>query len=419
MGTDKQHTTIQALLDAQEPLFKRAIAQLEDASGRQGADLKLQARIIEKAHAAIAELGLDPQDTSGPELYQALKNLVHSNDEHLAKSIGGKNADDIQELLPLMKKAVEKAHIPRRCWVLKHSVAKEFLRKTPPPHIMKILGYKDINLMLRKEPLAEVYGALRFAEGPEWLNRFDAHYETVTPKDFETRDIEVVVMPKERWGDIAAHFIEKKRHNITHLKELGVVMMLPIKAERLPGITISAMPLLFHYHNEIRLYSAYFKLMQVKRNFGKVFSDTLIADPDLGPIMAGQHIHWRVIQRYFGRHDNNEHPEIFQPHVQPEDLHWRKAEESMYEIDPELKFWKDMDYVGLMFGDRPLSFNLIDNSFAYSNDTPYEFRVIYHFRESLWNEVFVSYMGMGDLKDQVLEQLDNSMIRPEDLKPSK
>ena len=70
--------------------------------------------------------------------------------------------------------------------------------------------------------------------------------------------------------DIAEEFVRKKRHNITHLKELGVILMLPTSLEKLPGITITAMPLLFHYINEIRLYSAFFKLQQVKPNFGKM-----------------------------------------------------------------------------------------------------------------------------------------------------
>ena len=45
-----------------------------------------------------------------------------------------------------------------------------------------------------------------------------------------------------------------------------------------------------------------------------------------------------------------------------------------------------------------------------------EKRIMYHFRESLWNEIFVRYMGQKTLERQVLEQLDNDMIEPEDIK---
>lgn len=403
------------LLDAKEPLFSLSLQQLERASGNKGVDTKLIGDIIRRAHSAMRVLGLDPQDTTGPELYKALTAQIKKHDEHLATQIGGSAEDTVHNLLPLMKQAAEKADIPRDAWVLKKSVAKSMLRKMPPPHIMEILGHSSVESMLKHENLAEVYGALRFAESPEWLTRFNGLYESLTPGDFEVRRIEIVIMPRERWGDIAEHFIEKKRHNITHLKELGVILMLPVKADRLPGITIWAMSLLFHYTNEIRLYSTFFKSQQVKKDFGQIFVTTLIADPDLGPVMAGEHIHWRVIQRYFGKLEKESHPEIFEPHVQPEDLHWRKAEHEIAKIDPELAFWQDMDYVALLFDGRPLPFTMTDVAASYCNNTPYEQRVIYHFRESLWNEIFIRYMGQKTLEQQVLAQLDNDMIAPENL----
>jgi hypothetical protein len=219
-------------------------------------------------------------------------------------------------------------------------------------------------------------------------------------------------------GDIAAPFIHKKRHNITHLKELGVILMLPVTAEaKLRGIAIFTLPLLFHYLNEIRLYSAFFKLQQVKPHFGKVIVETLIADPGKSAVMAGSNIHWRVIQRYFGKLEHENHPEIFEPHVQPEDLHWRRAEDLLYELDPELGFWRDMDYVGLMDKDmRPVTLNMLDVAASYVNQSPYAERAIYHFREALWNEIFIRYMGQKNLEQQVLAQLDNDMIKPEELK---
>ncbi|HEU5187807.1 MAG TPA: hypothetical protein VFT87_04880 [Candidatus Saccharimonadales bacterium] len=404
---------LSSLLDAKEPLFTKALQQLEQASHRHAVDAKLTGEIHQKARIAIKHLGLDPADTTGPELYQALIAKIKEHDEHLAQSIGGSYAMSVEELLPLMKRAAQKVKMPRDCWVLKKSVAKNMLRKNPPPQIMKRLGYRSVESMIKRENLAEIYGALRFAEDSDWLNTFNEGYKQLKPSDFETRQIEIVIMPKKRWGDIAEHFVQKKRHNITHLKELGVILMLPVKQKMLPGITMWALSLLFHYTNEIRLYSSFFKMKQVSSNFGEIFVETLIADPDLGPILAGKNIHWRVIQRYFGKLETESHPEIFEPHVQPEDLHWRRAEEVLYVIDPELSFWQGLDYVGLMYQNRPVVFNMMDVAAAYCNATPYEQRVIYHFRESLWNEIFMRYMGQKTLENQVLKQLANDMIAPE------
>ncbi len=406
------------LLDAEEPTFTLALQQLERVSGKPAADIRLHAEIIEKSHERMKQLGLDPADTKGPELYNALINQVQKHDEHLAKQMGGKASDEPSKLIPLIKAAADKADVARSCWVLKKSVAKTFLIETPPKNIMKLLGYDDVKKMLKNEKLEEIYGALRFAEDGVWLNAFNEHYKRLTPADFTEREIEIVVMP-ERWADICEKFVKKKKHNITHLKEMGVILMLPIKQKHLPGLSTWVGSLLFHYTNEIRLYSTFFKMQRDKKDFGKIFVETLIADPDMGPIMAGQNVHWRVIQRYFGKLKNEVHPEVFQPHVQPEDLHWRRAEEALYLIDPELKFWEGLDYVGLNMDDgRPLTFNMMDVAASYTNNTPYEEREIYHFTEALWNETFMRYMGEGTLEQQILEQLDNDMIEPENLKVS-
>lgn len=407
--------TLSELLGAEEPLFTLSLRQLEEVSGKPSVDVRLTAELIEKINRACKQLGLDPQDTTGKELYHALLNKVKEQDIHLAKKIGGTDPYNVQHMLPLIKKAVEDVEIPKSCWVLKKSVAKEFLRQTPPPNIMERLGYKSIDSMLKQENLFEIYGALRFAEGPEWLNAFNEHYKSLKPTDFETRQIEIVTMPADRWTDICEGFVHKKRHNITHLKELGIILMLPMTIETLPGITMTDMPLLFHYINEIRLYSAFFKLQQVKKDFGKIIVETLLADPGNHAVMAGTHVHWRVIQRYFGKLENEYHPEIFQPHVQPEDLHWRRAEDILYMVDPELEFWKGMDYVGVMHDGRPVVFNLMDVSMSFSNNVEYGKHAIFHFREALWNEIFVRYLGQKTLENQVLKQLDNEMIAPEKL----
>jgi hypothetical protein len=404
------------MLAAEEPLFSMGIKELEQAAGRPGMDVRLIAEILQKSKEVIKTLGLDPADTTGEELYQALLNKIKIHDQHLVKHIGGDSPDDVKTLTPLIKAAVDKAKLPRQAWVLKKSVAKRMLQATPPKAIMKHLGYSSVESMTKRENLYEIYGALRFAESPSWLKKFNASYKQLTPSDFESRTIEIVIMDRQRWGDIAEDFVKKKRHTITHLKELGVILMLPTKLEKLPGLAITAIPLLLHYLNEIRLYSAFFKLQQVKPEFGKIVAETLNADIRSAAVMAGSHVHWRVIQRYYGKLEGEKHPEIFEPHVQPEDLHWRRAEEQLFHIDPELGFWKQLDYVGVMAGSQPVSFNLMDVSMSYCTGAPYQHRVIFHMRESLWNEIFMRYMGHKVLEEQILQQLDNNMIKPEKLR---
>lgn len=404
------------LLDAEEPIFSLSLQQLERASGQHGTDARLIGEISEKMRRGVEMLGLDAHDTSDKELYGALLGRIQADNDRVTRLIGGHDADDVRDMVPRIVHAVEAMDINRTCWVLKRAVAKRMLKTMPPKKLMKHLGYRSVDSMLKHENIDEIYTALRFSEGGEWLNTYNELFKTVKPSDFETRDISIVIMDHDKYVDLAEHFVEKKLHNITHTKEMGVIVVVPMRATHMKGITLKSLPLIFHYINEIRLYSSFFKLKQVEKNFGEIVVETLIADPGAAAQMAGQHVHWRVIQRYFGKMKDERHPEAFQPHVHPEDLHWRRAEDMLVQLDSEMKFWYDMDYVGRLCSDKqPITYNLMDVSLAYSNSEPFENRYYYHFRESLWNEIFMRYMGHKNLEDQILKQLDNDMIAPETL----
>ena len=408
------------LLDAEEPLFTEALRQLEQASGRQAADTKLIGDITAMAHENLRELGLNPATSTGEEVYRGLESRLEKDLKRLTHVIGAEQSDNVEYLVPFMVKAANAVEFNRKVFVIKRESAKNLLRKMPPQTLMAKLGYTDIEKMFEGEDFDELYTALRFSEGPDWLNRYDELFEHVTPADYEERDLRIVVMDHHKYVDLAAHFVQKKLHNVTHTKEMGTIVVVPMHAKTMRGLVLKTLPLLLHYMNEVKLYSTFFKLKSKQPHFGKTVVNTLVADPGDASQMAGHKIHWRVIQRYLGRHKGDSISNVaFEPHVQPEDLHWRRAEDLLYQIDPELKFWKDRDYVALMYDGFPVAFNLFDVSFGYSNSETYENRYAYHFRESLWNEIFVRYMGFKNLATQVLEQLDNDMIAPEKLPVAK
>lgn len=409
------------LLDAEEPIFTQAVRQLEEISGKTGADAKLIGDITAMAHDNLRTLGLNPAASTGEEVYYGLISRVEQDIKRLVRIIGAEESrsEDVRYLVPFMVDAANRANFNRRVFVLRRDRAKDLLRQMPPKQLMEKLGYDDIEKMFEHEDFDEIYTALRFSEGPEWLTEYNELFKQVTPEDYEERDLRIVVMDHNKYVDLAAHFVQKKLHNVTHTKEMGIIVVVPMHTRKMRGLVLKTLPLLFHYMNEVKLYSTFFKLKSKKPNFGKTVVDTLIADPGMGSQMVGKNIHWRVVQRYLAKHkeDSDISKVAFEPHVQPEDLHWRRAEELLFELDPELEFWKDRDYVALNYDGFPVAFNLFDVSFAYSNKASYEDRYAYHFRESLWNEIFIRYMGFKNLANQVLEQLDNEQIAPEKLMP--
>ncbi|MBP6880666.1 hypothetical protein KBC31_03505 [Candidatus Saccharibacteria bacterium] len=403
------------LLDATEPLFSASIRSLEKLTGEHSTDVTLLSEMQYKAISRMNEMKLNTEDTTPEELFHGLQARIAEDNIRLAKLIGGKNDSDVRHLVPLMIKAAKESNVPQQTWALKGSVAKKLIREMPPKKMMEHLGYRSIDSLLKRENLAEIYSALRFIEGDEWLDNYNTLFKSVTASDFETRDIQIIEMDHDKWVDVADKFVTKKLHNVTHTKEMGTIVVVPMHRKRMKGLPLKTLALLFHYINEVRLYSSFFKLKSTSRTFGADMVETLIADPSEAAVIAGKHIHWRVIQRYFGKIKDESHPSAFEPHVHPEDLHWRRASEALIDLDPELEFWRNTDYVLDNMSGEIISFNLTDVSFGYSNEVDYKSRYVYHGRESLWNEIFMRYMGQGNLEKQILEQLDNDLIKPEEL----
>lgn len=397
------------LLQAKEPLFSMALHDLEQASGNSAVDVRLIADMSTIIKQKVRELGLDPNDTTDKELYHALQNLVALHDSYLTRIIGSNVDDTANAQLINIQKTLKNLKLSKYCWTLKHSVAKKILKAHPPKNVMKRLGYKSIDSMLKRESIGEIYCATRFMETKSWQTKLVKSYKKLSPSDFETRAIEVLLLDQEKWGDAANSLIMQQRHNITHLKELGVLMLLPIPVKRLRGLTITVLPLALHYMNEIRSYSTFFKLQQVRPDFGDILVTTIREDPHSAASIGGQSVHWRVIQQHYGT-SSRPIPENFEPHIQAEDLDWKKAEEILYHLEPALKFWEGLDYVATLNQDNPVSLSLMDNAVSYCNGLEYGQQSSGHYRESLWNEIYARYMGEEAIASSVLNQLNDAIM---------
>ena len=393
-------------------MFTTSLNRLEIASGSPDVDVRLTADIATKVRQKTKELGLDPNDTTGKELYHGLQALVKKHDEFLCAALGGSDPQDVNDLLPRIIEKVKRLPQTERCWALKPSVAKKLLKETPPKKVMKQLGYRSIESMLKRESIDELFGAIRFLESSNWVEHFIGTFRRLRPGDFETSPIRIVQLSTERWGHAPEQFATQSHGNIAYVRELGAVVVLPLPVDRMRGVCITMLPLLLYAVNEIRIFSAYFKLQQVKPDFAKLVVTTLLNQPEPAFELAGQQLHWRVIQRYYGSQPARKHPQVFEPHVQPEDLQWRQAEALLYRIEPALKFWENLDYVGALDADKAVSFNLLDNAVSYCNDLPFAQRFNHYFRESLWSELFGRYIGQKSLENQLLEQLDEAISYP-------
>lgn len=396
-------------LGAKQPLFGQSIQELERASGRPAADIRLSSELMQKVRSKIIELGLDPDDTTGPELYRTLQVRLGDDEAKVRAVLGIAKDASSNDVLSAIQKFLANHKTTKTCFALKAATAKRLLKKKVPKLAMKRLGYRSADSMLKHESVASIYAAAVVAEGPAWHKAFRDQYAKLQASDFEQRKISVVYPKAKRWEKLAAEFVTSSKHNILCFKELGTVVYLPLESQ-VDGLAITSLLLTLHYANDIRTYSSYAKLQQVKPTFGQIVQQTATEEPMTSAELAGQPVPWKVIQRYYGRMKADYHPEVFEPHVQAEDLAWHDAESVLAELEPTLGFWEGTQYVCALHEDEPVSFNILDVALGYCNHLLFADRIVHFVREHLWHELMSRYLHQENLEAAVHQQLSRDMV---------
>ena len=387
--------------------------RLSAVTGKQG----VLERIVAENERIITErlklLGLE-RNVSAQRAYQALIERIEHDDAVLSKWLNHPSTKNPEDWLRVLTTAANLVGNPKG-FFMKTEKAIEFLKRQPPPKVMQAMGYTSVDEMLMHEDLFEVYSALRFIEGSDWLNEvFFKQYAKLTPSDFEYRAITVRSL-SQRWVELSEGFLRKKHHNISHLKELGLIFTLPLPLD-VSGEVVRNFGLILHYFHEVPCYSSLFE--QYARD-GKTFSANVVSllsgfvlDSPLPPSEKSQ---WLIVQRYLTKDDENDW-RLFVPHLNPEALHWERAErvlatcgECPGESDGKLTFWQNLNWVGDYFGTDAgievlVSFNLIDTAMGLVKRKEL-LKYLYHQQEALWNKIFIEYFGEEGMEQCMKEHI--------------
>ena len=396
------------LLGAKEPEFRLGIRQLERASGAPSADIRLSAELHQAVQSALRDLGLDPNDTTGPELYSALMARAKQDDGVIRKLLG--TGTDDTNLTVRIQRLLTKLDIPKKSFALKSSVAKRLLKKNPPKKTMKQLGYRSLDSMLKHESVAQLYAAAAIAETASWHKQFMNCYKQLGATDFETRDISILAPLNKRWEKLALGYVGDVKHNIMSFKELGVVVLLPIPAQTVEGAALAITLLTLHAVNDIRVTSAYLKLHQVRPDFGNLLMQAARNEPYTQASLLEEKLPWKLIHRYFANSEDAFNAELFEPHVQPEDLKWEPAENILAAMHNRLEFWGHGAHLALLDNGQPVSLNFTDVVLNFCNNLPYEQRIVHYFRDHLWHELMLRYLHQDNLEQVVHDQLGEELV---------
>jgi hypothetical protein len=397
------------LLGAPDPTFHLSLNRLERASGLPSNDIRLSSEVMRATQSKLRELGLDPHDTTGPELYAALQERLKADDARLVAAL--QSASKNEDIIASVAHALRNVPIAKGCFALKATATKKILKKVPPKKAMKQLGYRSLESMLKHEPVASLYAAAWLTESSTWRRNIIDQYKVLKATDFESRSISILSPASARWQQLSATIVAQKKHNVIGFKELGAIVLLPLPATgQPPAVATTTLLLALKAWNEIRAGGTFLKLCQVKPDFGSIVQNVATDEPQLAAEMLDQPVPWQIVQRYYARFKSAFRSEIFEPHVQAEDLAWHSIEKVLAHLEPSMEFWKGTTHLSLLHDHQPVSFNIIDVALNYCNQLPYEQRIVQYFRHSLWHELLLRYLKHDSVEQSVLGQLQSELV---------
>jgi len=359
---------------------------------------------------------------SSEEIFFSLINRLRRADKTLSDYFGRPNFINPESFKPMIEKALELIG-EKKGFYLKEKVAENLLRKNPPPNLLRTGEYRNVDDLIKRENIYEIYANLRLLEDGKWMNDvFLSEYKNLKADDFEKRKAKFIILDR-RWLELAMKFVEKKYHNLSHLKELGVVFILPM-TDHADGENFRLFSLSLHYLNELAFYSKLIERYSQSDDFGKRLISLLqgeVAESRKGLRFDD----WMIIQRYLAK-INKKDPRLLSPHINPEVIHWKKAERILAQFGkefPEIEmsfwedlFWQDFDWIGDFYhsekeGEILVSFDLVDNIMSLVQEKELV-KYLYHQQEALWNRIFEGYVGgEKELEKMALDNIDKGYIR--------
>lgn len=395
-------------LQAREPFFQMELRKLERSRGNPGADISLSAQLQQGAQLKLKQLGLDPTDTTGVELYHTLQQRMKADDARLVKTLRTRAATHVSaegDIVAGMVHALHEAPLSHSGLSLKSTSFKALIKKNPPKRTMKRLGYRSLDSFLKHESPALILAAAKIAENDAWHKSMLEFYKKLQPRDFETKRVTIAHPDSKKWHDLARSAVAEARHNVISLPVLGAVVILPLPHDVPPGVTTASLAFALQSLNDVKSASTFLKVSLMRRDFGSAVQRVAKGMPKVQTDVFGQKAPWHIVQRYYERLQHLFKEELFEPHIQIDDMSLPMIEQFMSFIEPAMEFWHESAALAVLADHQPVSLNVMDAALNLCNQVPFEKRIVSYFQQSLWYEIIIKYIGHETVESAVVRQL--------------
>lgn len=384
---------ISNILDAKEPEFSHSIQNLERLSGKDGHDIRLVSDTIQNFRTLADHLGLDKNDTTLKELYYALVHQAKQDSKKLAELL--KIADDDAPLIAIEKcvKYLEKKIQNRKFWCLKHSTARKEIKANPPKKLMKTLGIRSIDSLIKREPIVPILILSNRVESASWREKTVEQASTITNSDFDDQKIGFHYVRDNRQKQLKKQNIILKQIVYSHNEFSDIVIVPPNK--RFDGDVLFYFDAITNHINRIITRSTYYRYKGVHANYFEVIKNVRkngfkSTSYDNWPFS------WSAILHSIKHKENSKIVDTLDPNLRLEDMLTISTPEDI----EHLGIWVE-DIVYIDENGYVLSTNVSDTIVNAVNKTPYEKAFTETGKNKLHDELFSRYL----VSENVLEDI--------------
>lgn len=418
MSNDLTYNWLARVLGVESGVLRSLDQKLSELSGRDRVAEKIiednsrliKQILVQKGPKNDQQLGLD-------QVSEFLSKELRGADQDLFDWLGRPQLENLSDDCGQLCQKALGLQNPGSGFFIKKEKALELLSVYPPDNLLKLWGYDHIDRLISEEGLEVVLSALRFVQSQEWMHEFFGRvYGQLSVDDFEERPVSLKILP-EKWVKATSKFTTKKFHNVSHLKEWGIIFVIPLAID-MPGETLRLFSLLLHYLHEVPFYSRLFRKLAKGENFVSGLQSLLRGDvpdkriSDLGG--SSTELTVRIVQRYLAKDDPQDW-RLLEPHFNPEAEHWARVGASLSALPldwPLFRHWSDLETTGGFFvnktKDQFLSLNPMDLIMSLVDNVPGKY--LYHQQEALWNKIFIEHFGREKINQMAEDNLLEGFI---------
>lgn len=189
------HKALSRLLNQPHDQLGSVINELEARNGFPSEDVRLIAENKQTMTRVISDLGLDPSDTTSEELYHALLAKFSADAKMFDQAVVPRDNQSLDQKIDLAVEICRHLFSNNQVWALKPAVAKRVLLAWPPKKVTKLLSYRSVNSMVKREAISRLYLLAGVVETANWKASLDRRISALPTSSWLVQPIHFERLP--------------------------------------------------------------------------------------------------------------------------------------------------------------------------------------------------------------------------------